>query len=472
MIKPACRLLILLSLTFASHNAVGAPEPTFSVGVASVDITPATPIRLSGYLARKTESTNVAQRLYAKALCIGTNGDGPAILLTVDSIGVPEHIREELVRRLSRKGIRPERVAVCSTHSHTAPCLAGNLPTLFGEPIPPEHQSRIDRYTRELIDALEKVSLDALKNRRAARLDWGIGKATFAANRRTKGGPVDHDLPVLAVRDADGNVRAILASYACHCTTLGAEFNEICGDWAGYAQEFLERDYPGATALLAIGCGADANPHPRPGLDFSKQHGEEIARGVREVLGRTPAPLRAPLECRAKRIELPFERVPSRAEWEQKADTAGPPGYYARHNLAKLDRGEILPATLPYLVQTWNFGSELAMVFLPGEVVVDYSLRLKREFDSTRIWVNAYANDVPCYIPSERILKEGGYEAESAMVYYDRPGRFATGVEALIIDAVHALVPAAFRVEKGRLESPPPKSPEESRGAMRTKAGF
>jgi hypothetical protein len=99
---------------------------------------------------------------------------------------------------------------------------------------------------------------------------------------------------------------------------------------------------------------------------------------------------------------------------------------------------------VPYLIQTWTFGDNLALVFLPGEVVVDYSLRLKREFQAQRIWINAYANDVPCYIPSERILQEGGYEGGGAMIYYDKPTRLATGIENAIVQTVHDLLPAAF----------------------------
>ncbi|MBF8285063.1 MAG: putative rane-bound dehydrogenase, partial [Anaerolineales bacterium] len=72
-------------------------------------------------------------------------------------------------------------------------------------------------------------------------------------------------------------------------------------------------------------------------------------------------------------------------------------------------------------------------------------LRLKREFDSERLWVNAYSNDVPCYIPSERVWAEGGYEGATAMLYYDRPTRFARGVEQRIISTVHQMIPRGFR---------------------------
>ena len=88
------------------------------------------------------------------------------------------------------------------------------------------------------------------------------------------------------------------------------------------------------------------------------------------------------------------------------------------------------------------------MVFLPGEVVVDYSLRLKQEYDARRLWVNAYANDVPCYIPSKRIWREGGYEGGDAMIYYDRPTRLAEGTEEQIVATVHELLPGEFAARK------------------------
>src|SRR5207237_433191 len=110
------------------------------------------------------------------------------------------------------------------------------------------------------------------------------------------------------------------------------------------------------------------------------------------------------------------------------------------------------------------------LVFLAGEVVVDYELRLKKEFDSTRLWVNAYANDVPCYIPSKRVLAEGGYEAEDSLWYYDRPAKFRPEAEDKIIAAVHSIMPKDFLFDAKRAEFPPPKSPAEALASFRTKA--
>ena len=48
-----------------------------------------------------------------------------------------------------------------------------------------------------------------------------------------------------------------------------------------------------------------------------------------------------------------------------------------------------------------------------------------------------YANDVMAYIPSLRVLKEGGYEGGGAMVYYGLPTVWGPAVEERIVTAVH-----------------------------------
>jgi hypothetical protein len=445
--------LLVLPLLLCCASPVHAANPTYySVGAASVDITPDYPVRLSGYGLRQKESEGTDQRICAKALAIGTDREGPALLVAVDNVAVPAYMRDELAARLSRSTrVRNERFTLCSTHSHTAPMLRDVCPFLFGADIPSEHQARIDRYTRELTDKLEQVALAALENRKPATLSRGQTKAGFAWNRRSQSGPVDHDLPVLVARDKSGNIHAIWASYACHCTTLADTPNRICGDWAGFAREYLERDHPGATAVITLGCGADADPKPRTGLEFAKQNGTAISSAVNALLQQPLNPVSGKLECRVKPIMLPFDRLPTREEWTARA--ASPNhwvAYHAKKNLGRLDRGEKLPIELPYLVQTWNFGNQFGMVFLPGEVVVDYSLRLKKEYDAARFWVNAYANDVPCYIPSRRVWQEGGYEGGVAMIYYDRPTRFQAGIEELIVSTVHELMPAGFLAGPGR----------------------
>jgi hypothetical protein len=75
-----------------------------------------------------------------------------------------------------------------------------------------------------------------------------------------------------------------------------------------------------------------------------------------------------------------------------------------------------------------------------GEVVVDYALRLYREWPRDRIWAAGYSNDVFGYVPSRRVLDEGGYEGGGAMIYYGRPGPFDPTVEDRLMSVVTRLL--------------------------------
>ncbi|HEY1381023.1 MAG TPA: neutral/alkaline non-lysosomal ceramidase N-terminal domain-containing protein, partial [Gemmataceae bacterium] len=455
-----------------------AAEPPYRAGVARIDITPDYPVRLAGFGFRRAESEGVTHRIAAQALAIDDGGE-PVVLVTIDSCGVPAAFTEELAKRLQPAGVRRERFTLAVTHSHTTPMVAGYLRTLFGTPIPPEHQQHIDRYTAELLDKLEKVAKDALADRRPAKLSWGVGSVGFAKNRRTAGGPTDHDLPVLAVRDADGKLRAVWASYACHCVTLSN--NKISGDWAGFARDAIETEYPGTIALVSIGCGADQNPTSGvtgDKVEVATAQGRELAAEVKRLVGGFLAPVSGPIAAHARHVELPLIDPPSREAWEKKAQISDPKqyavAYHAKAQLARLDRGEPLATKVDYTARAWTFGDGLALVFLPGEVVVDYALRLKKELDGRRVWVNAYSNGVPCYVPSERVLKEGGYEGGGAMVYYDLPGPFKPGLERVIVDAVHAVVGDKFRspFDPTKTNGQRPLSPQQSLAAIRLRSGY
>ena len=442
-------------------------RPAVPVGAARVDVTPDFPVRLCGYASRETEANSAAQRLFARAFAVG-EGDGLAVLVSADNCAVPAWITEEVARRLAAKHrLAPERFTLSSTHTHTAPWLEGSIVCMFGRPVPADHLERVAKYTAWFVDRVEEAAAAAIAARAPARLAFAEGKANFARNRRTAGGPVDHALPVLAAFGEDGALRALVQNYACHCTTCGGGVNQHCGDWAGYASEEVEARHPGAVALTVIGCGADANPlaGATDPIQTSMDHGRAVAAEVERLLAGPMQPLLvrggAPA-CDRERLELPWDRLPTRAELVERSQRGDAVGYHARWWLAKLDRGEPMPSTLPYVVQSWIWDEDLAQLFLPGEVVVDYALRLKRELDRARLWVSAYSNDVPCYIPSRRILAEGGYEAEGAMLYYGGPTRLAPAVEDLIVGAVKRLVPESFASGEQHERFPPPKTPAES----------
>jgi hypothetical protein len=446
-----CWLTASLSFVFFQTIARAQPiqdsSPTlYNIGVAAIDITPDYPVRQNGFLSRKQESTGVRQRIWAKALAIDYQGGKPAVLITVDNLGIPDEITQSIAKRLNvTHSLDANQLSIAASHTHSAPMIRGCTPNIFGMDIPEPDQSHIDRYTREFEDRLVQVAGQALDARKPGTMRFGVGIAKFAKNRRSPTGPIDHELPILEVRDTEGKCIAIHAGYACHCVTLSD--NLISGDWAGYAQEHLQRLYPGAIALVSIGCGADQNPISGvtgDKFEIASQQGLEIATEVQRILASNMRPVHGPLRIEHKRIDLPLEPLPTRDEWLTKAKLDTPVGYFARVQLAKLDRGETLRTAISYPIQTWTFGDSLAMVFLAGEVVVDYAKRLKSELDATRLWICAYSNAAPCYIPSERVLREGGYEGASAMIYYDQPNKFASGLEERILSVVREQLLPSF----------------------------
>lgn len=360
-----------------------ADESTaYDVGLARVDITPDYPIRLNGFGGRRTESEGVTQQIWAKALAIreSKTNEPPIILLTVDSLGIREPMLNEVAKRLEQKaGVTRDRIALTFTHSHTTPKVNGASDTIFSTPIPPDHQEHIDRYTKELTDALERVSLAAIADLQPGTLSWAMGKVEFAKNRRTEGGPVDHDLPALFVKSPDGKIRAIYVTYACHCVTLS--HNKISGDWAGYAQELIERKFPETVGMVSIGCGSDSNPSSGvtgDRIDIATAQGAEIADEVERLSHGKLSPVAGKVTAQLEYLDLPLQDVPTEEQLREFAKADSAHGYNARFQLAKLEGGESIATAIHYPIQTFSFGDSLHMVFLAGEVCVDYSLRLKK----------------------------------------------------------------------------------------------
>ncbi len=437
---------------------------SIEVGLAEADITPRSPIRLSGFAARsKTETDKVLQKLSAKAIAFGSDVQRPSVFITIDLIGIQWRVTSRLIEQLSKRmGMSQAQVVICATHTHGGPeigCLISHLQCRGDYPLEYSFSDslleldqliHIAEFNEMLSEKLEEVALAALRNRQPAFVAWGQGKASFAENRRTEGGAVDHALPVLRITNPDGSLRAVLVNYACHGISLGPDVNEIHGDWMGEAQKIIEARYPGAMALIAIGCAGDLHPVLRDKREYTEAYGKEIADKVESLLHSTGLqPLTEPPVGTMKWIKLPFSRVPSVPELIKlaKEDTTIK-GYYARLALDRIQRGEAIRSELDYPVQTWSFGNKLIMVNLGGEVVVDYAVRLKNEWDASRLWINSYANDVSCYIASRRVIKEGGYEADASMYWYDKPSPLSEETEDLVVHTVNELIPPLFNKER------------------------
>jgi len=296
----------------------------------------------------------------------------------------------------------PEAIVMNASHTHCGPAYAGGDAQL---------------YFAFLVKTLVDVAGRAIEDLQPAALNYSTARCGFAMNRRTPtpqgyrnhpnpDGVVDQSVPVLSVLDANGKLRSVLFGYACHNTTMG--FRRFLGDYAGYAQEYFEQDHPGVTAHFFMGCGGDQNPYPRSDLKFAKQHGHSLATAVEAALETNQT-----------------------TKFHQHA-LAGPLKF--TYDTVSLDYTDPARKPCAYPVQIVQFGKDLTIVALASETVVDYSLRLKSELASAKgpaIWIAGYSNVMEGYIPSRRVLLEGGYEAES------RP--WQPTLEERIVAKVHEL---------------------------------
>ena len=299
-------------------------------------------------------------------------------------------------------------------------------------------------------------------------MSFGQGLAGFGVNRRrvrlrNLPGPVDQDVPVMAVRDDTGKLRAILFGYSCHNTSLGNY--QINGDWAGFAQQELETKYPGVIAQFVEGCGADINPLPRYqgsdpslsaySLELPRMYGKILAAAVDLTLHDKMKSLSGPLSAAFRHVDIPFHHPPDRAELTHrladKSEANASGRRHAEYMLSIIEREGKLPDRYPYPVQVWQFGKDLSLVALGGEVVVDYALRLKAQHGWDTTWVAGYCNDVFAYIPSRRVLNEGGYEGGGAMIAYGQPGPFGSAAEEIIVEQVSDLMRETAILDAGTI---------------------
>lgn len=440
------RALVCAALVAGVLPLAEGAEQQYLVGAAKIDVTPQHPTLLAGYGSRTEEHVAVETKIWARALALGDRE--ASLVIAVDNCGIPAPLVKQVADKLlAARGLPAERLVVAATHTHNAPTLPGYAPFLWQGRTTDAQWERTERYSAWLVERLVEVGCAALDARRPATLAWGQGRVTFGGNRRVlesgrwvgfghmETGPVDHSLPILVARDADDRIIAIWVNYACHCTTLG-DRNTVGGDWAGFSNEYIEAAFPQTIALTTIGCGADVGPQPTGNEQFTRAHGREIADEVQRLVGQKLSPITQPLRVSRRAIKLPLDKPPTREEFEQRSRGQGFEAEHARHMLKLLDETGTLPDHVPYTISTWRFGDELGIVFLAGEVTVDYAVRLKSELDWTRLWINGWSNDIPCYIPSRRLLGEGGYETDFSMIFYGHPTRFAPEVEEVLVSAV------------------------------------
>jgi hypothetical protein len=436
-------------------TAGSAEVAGWKAGTAKAVITPQLPLWMAGYAGRTKPADGALHDLYVRVLALEDEQGQRAVILASDTLGMSRPIYDAVTARLQQaRGLEPRQIMLNASHTHCGPVLQRALSGIY--PLNEAQVRDVEAYSAQLTDTIVDTIGQALDALQPATVSHGLGSVDFAVNRRTNRepdvpalraqnllqGPVDHSVPVLAVHTADGQLLSLVFAYACHNTTL--DFYQWCGDYAGFAQLMLEARHPGSTALFVMGCGADQNPLPRRQVELAEQYGTRLADAVDAVLNGERRPVSSRVQTGLELTPLQYAALPERSVLA--AIAAEPAGYrqrWAASILERQDAGEPLPTEYAYPVQAWRLGDDLLWVALAGEVVVDYSLQFKGQF-GWGTWVTGYANDVMAYIPSTRVLLEGGYEGQSSMMVYGLPTeRWADDVQQRVTAAVERLV-AAF----------------------------
>ncbi len=441
--------LPLFLVVFVIAAAPVAEKPAWKAGAASAKITPDKSMWMAGYAGRTKPSEGVELDLFAKAFVLVDEAGAKFVLVTMDLIGVPRNLRLAVAERVKKElGIEPANLAINASHTHSGPELRTSR--IHGADDVALREKEAAEYTAKLEDTMVRLIGDALKKSAPAHLDYSTARCGVSMNRRTpdgKGGwnnfpnpngPVDQTVPVLKASSAEGKEIAVIFGYSCHCTTLGHQ--KFSGDYAGYAQQELEKAHPDAVAMFANGCSGDQNPYPRRTMELAQTHGKSLATSVEAALTTNMKRLTGPIRAAYREIPLAYDKLPTKEQLleEQKSTNKWQATHATRVLQRIADEGPLKP-TYPYPVQVLRIGNDLTWVTLGGEVVVDYSLRLKQDIKDPIVWVSGYTNDVMAYIPSLRIWQEGGYEGGGAMIYGTHPTRWSDKTEEHIVGMVMEL---------------------------------
>jgi hypothetical protein len=427
-------------------------EGDWKAGAAKVNITPESPMWMAGYASRDRVAEGKMTELWAKALAIEDPAGKRVVLVTLDLVGIERQLSSAIFQKLEEQHkLRREQVVLNCSHTHSGPVVAKNLRPMHFYGLNSDQQQQVLAYADKLQANVVAVVGQALEKLAPAKVEWGSGVAGFAVNRRTNkepevpairergqplNGPVDHDVPVLAIKDPTGKLTAVAFGYACHSTVLSGY--DWSGDYPGFAQLALEKAHPDCIALFWAGCGADQNPLPRRTQELAEKYGNRLATAVDEVLDKPLQPIEGALQTSHADIPLALAVLPTREELvAQTNDTNKYVAMRAKMLLEDIDAGQPLSQTYPYPVTRWQLGPDVQWVFLGGEVVIDFAIRIKAELSGPKTWVGGYTSDVMAYIPSRRVLTEGGYEGGGAMVYYGLPTVWSEKVEEQIVAEVH-----------------------------------
>ena len=417
-------------------------ESGWQVGYAEADITPAPNEAMLAGFGQPRQVAGTIAPLRAQALAFEDAKGRRALLVTADVLGFSRSSVEVLRRKIEKAhGIPASAVCFSASHTHWGPGINYGMNFAVG-PLNVWYIGRLEETILKLAD-------EALKNLSPGRIEYGACEVRIGMCRRLPNergeitwapdpkGSYDPHTPVLRITRAQSPKQLVLVGHACHPTSTGT-IDKWSPDYPGAMRRKLESTLEDSRALFVMGCGADAKvvfQNEATGkVEFaadpqqSDKAGEKLATEVLAYVQKNKLnPLEAELETKLVSGNLSLQEPRPRAQIEELAFNGNPRGHstwWARQSLAYPDNRR----SLPYQIQTWRLG-DLTAVMLEGEVCADWGPMVRALAKTRHAMVVAYANEVAGYIPTARIIREGGYEGDTSHMAYFLPAPFQTQME-------------------------------------------
>jgi hypothetical protein len=411
----------------------------------TADITPEAALPLAGSEIRTGVFRRVADRLEANALVLRQDGP-PVVFVSVDLMFVGPELRTGVLSRLGG-AVPDECLFFAASHTHFAPATDDRRPRL----------GRLDhRYLEQTADRIGTLVAGLLHaSPTPVTVAYRHGQADHSMNRRLRAawhlsrrgprigavvtapnpaGPRDESLHLLQVSDPAGAPVALIWSYACHPVAFPRPL-EVSADFPGRARRRLrERLAPALPVLFWQGFAGDIRP---PELVRSSSF---VARAQRLLLGpRFGRFTEAEWEAWADSLAA---RVTDTATGAEPRALTGPI-HAARETRPLRDFVFGAPAGRTVTFHTLRFGSDVTVAGISAEVVTEYGPLVRRTFHPSTVIPVGYIDDVYGYLPVERMLGEGGYEASWFLEPFALEGPVRPRIEETTLEALRALAAQA-----------------------------
>jgi hypothetical protein len=404
-------------------------------------ITPCRAMQLSGYSSRIGQDfTAIHDDLYVRALLMEDDAGRTLVLLALDLCFHERGLAEDIAAYArDTHGVEAGRVFVNYTHTHTGPAVEnydrGRNDPAYAEMLRDRCQRCIDRaFAGRFVGTLEVCRAEGEWNvNRRLLVD---GRCTFAPNFQ---GPRDRQVDLLAVRDDRGRVRAAAAFWSCHPVSLTASL-EVSADFPGRICHHLESRFYGATGLFFQSAGGNLRPRmTAEGPAFrpcSYEELDDMAASIAERSARAILEGGRPidLEINGRRFDIPLPLAPLpreqiRKHHDETDETA------LRAAIAVVLEGYDTSEHIVHLpAGVARLDGETCVALLGGEPTYEVKQLVADAIPAGRVLFMGYADDT-AYIPTDRQLTEGGYEADQSMLEYAWSGPFAAGIDGRLAGA-------------------------------------